>query len=74
MTDRIQEGGLQVATVLHKLLQDEIEPGTGVPAGNFWEALEAIVADLLPAAMNEWADTTLKISIFIYLKYEGFTC
>ena len=48
MTDRIQEGGLQVAPVLHQLLETEIAPGTGVAPADFWAALEAIVTDLAP--------------------------
>ncbi len=48
MTDRIQEGGLQVAAVLHALLQDDIAPGTGVNPEQFWQCLEAIVTDLAP--------------------------
>ena len=30
MTDRIIEGGLQVASVLHNLVEKEIIPGTGI--------------------------------------------
>ena len=48
MTDRIQEGGLQVASSLHQLLANEIAPGTGVAPADFWAALEAIVSDLAP--------------------------
>ncbi len=48
MTDRIQLGGLQVATVLHQLLENEIAPGTGVEPADFWRALESIVNDLAP--------------------------
>jgi len=48
MTDRIQEGGLQVARVLHQLLAEEIAPGSGVDAGHFWRGLESIVNDLTP--------------------------
>ncbi|MEJ2533180.1 MAG: malate synthase G [Halioglobus sp.] len=48
MTDRIQQGGLQVAPVLHQLLEREIAPGTGVEPARFWQGLEAIVTDLTP--------------------------
>ncbi len=48
MTDRIQQGGLQVATVLHTLLEEQIAPGTGVTAQAFWSALENIIRDLAP--------------------------
>ncbi|TDG15062.1 malate synthase G [Seongchinamella unica] len=48
MTDRTQKGGLQVATVLHQLLENDIAPGTGIDPEDFWRALEAIVTDLAP--------------------------
>jgi len=48
MTDRIQQGGLQIAPVLHQLLEHEIAPGTGVEPASFWQGLEAIVTDLGP--------------------------
>jgi malate synthase len=48
MTDRIQRGGLRIAPVLCELLEDDIAPGTGVTAGQFWQGLEAIVNDLAP--------------------------
>jgi malate synthase len=48
MTDRIQQGGLQVATVLHQLLETEIAPGTGIAPADFWQSLEAIVNELAP--------------------------
>ncbi|MEP5566886.1 MAG: malate synthase G [Halioglobus sp.] len=48
MTDRIQQGGLQVATVLHQLLENDIAPGTGVAPADFWQALEALINDLAP--------------------------
>ena len=48
MTDRIQQGSLQIATVLHELLENDIAPGTGIAPTRFWQALEAIVNDLGP--------------------------
>ncbi|WP_414661166.1 malate synthase G [Horticoccus sp. 23ND18S-11] len=48
MTDRIPQGGLQVATVLHDLLSQRICPGTGLAPESIWAALEKIVADLAP--------------------------
>lgn len=48
MTDRIQQGGLQVASVLHELLEKEIAPGSGVTATDFWLSLESILDDLAP--------------------------
>ena len=48
MTDRVQQGSLQIATVLHELLENDIAEGTGIAPGQFWQALEAIVNDLAP--------------------------
>jgi malate synthase len=48
MTDRIRQGGLQIAPVIHQLLENEIAPGTGVTATQFWESLESIVDELAP--------------------------
>ena len=48
MTDRIQEGGLQVSPVLHQLLTQDILPGTGISAQQFWSGLEDILNDLGP--------------------------
>ena len=48
MTNRIQIGGMQVATVLVDLVADKIAPGTGVEADAFWAAFEDMLNDLLP--------------------------
>jgi len=65
MTDRIQTGGLQVATVLHDLLENDIAPGTGIAPADFWAALESVVNDLAPenrALLEKRADLQAKIS------------
>lgn len=36
MTERIQVGGLQVASVLHDFIENEALPGTGVDSAAFW--------------------------------------
>ena len=48
MTDRVQQGSLQVATVLNQLLEKDIAPGTGVTPAQFWQGLESIVDTLGP--------------------------
>ena len=48
MTNRIQRGGLQVATVLNTLLEDDILPGTGITANQFWTGFEGILNVLVP--------------------------
>lgn len=48
MTDRIREGGLDIAKVLHELLKNEIAPGTGVSEQQFWQGLESILEEFTP--------------------------
>ncbi len=48
MSERIQEGNLQVAGELHQLVERDILPGTGVSSSQFWQGLESILADLAP--------------------------
>ncbi|MBA3981404.1 MAG: malate synthase G [Alcanivorax sp.] len=48
MTDRITHGALEIATVLHDLVEKEIAPGTGVDTAHFWSELEKILTDLVP--------------------------
>ncbi len=48
MTDRVQVGGLSVASALLAFVNEEALPGTGVAVEAFWAGLEAIVADLAP--------------------------
>ncbi len=48
MANRIEVGRLKVDEGLYRLIQDEIAPGTGVEAEDFWASLGEIVADLAP--------------------------
>jgi malate synthase len=48
MTERIQLGGLQVATELHDFMTKEALPGTGVDPTVFWTGFDAIVHELAP--------------------------
>ncbi len=48
MTNRIQKGTLQVADTLYNLINDEVIPGTGIEADDFWASLESILNDLGP--------------------------
>ena len=47
-TPRTQTHNLQVATVLHTFVNEQVLPGTGVSADKFWQGFDAIVADLAP--------------------------
>lgn len=48
MTERIQLGGLQVASVLHDFVQNKALPGTGVDSAAFWTGAEQVINDLAP--------------------------
>ncbi|MEP5764410.1 MAG: malate synthase G [Halieaceae bacterium] len=48
MSNRIQIGGLQVASEIHGLLEQDILPGTGLKAEQFWQGLESILSELTP--------------------------
>ena len=48
MTERVDIGGLKVARVLVELIEQEILPGTGVDADQFWTGLESILDEMVP--------------------------
>lgn len=48
MTTRIQQGGLQIASVLYDLIVNEALPNTGVSASQFWQGFELLLKDLTP--------------------------
>ena len=48
MTERIPCHRLQVATELHRFIEDQVLPGTGVESATFWQGFDAIVHDLAP--------------------------
>jgi len=47
-TPRTQVHRLQVATELHRFIETEVLPGTGVASTDFWRGFDAIVQDLAP--------------------------
>jgi malate synthase len=47
-TARTASYRLQVATGLHRFIEDEVLPGTGVSSSAFWKGFDAIIADLAP--------------------------
>ncbi len=47
-TPRTPVHNLQVATVLHTFINEQVLPGTGVSTDKFWKGFDAIVADLSP--------------------------
>ncbi len=48
MTEYVRVGNVRVARCLKQLIDEEIIPGSGVAAGDFWQGLERIVTDLGP--------------------------
>ncbi|BFM11711.1 malate synthase G [Simiduia litorea] len=48
MTNRIQQGGLQIAECLYRLVEEQVAPGTGVTPEAFWSSLESILAEFMP--------------------------
>ena len=48
MTARTSVFGLQVDAQLHRFIEDEVLPDTGVASEKFWKGFDAIVADLAP--------------------------
>ena len=48
MSQRTQQHGLQIATVLHDFIQNEALAGTGISADAFWAGFAKIINDLAP--------------------------
>ncbi len=48
MTERIAVGRLQVASVLHRFVEDQVLPGSGLDRKAFWRGFEALAHDLAP--------------------------
>jgi malate synthase len=48
MDQRVQIGGLSVAASLHRFVEDEALPGSGVDSPAFWDGADAIIHDLAP--------------------------
>ena len=48
MNARTTVGRLQVDSTLHRFIDDEVLPGTGVTSAHFWTGFDAIVHDLTP--------------------------
>ena len=48
MTARTTVHGLQVATELHRFIEEKVLPGTGVNSANFWRGFDAIVQEFAP--------------------------
>ena len=47
-TSRTAVHRMQVATILHRFIEEEVLPGTGIDPAKFWKGFDAIVQDLAP--------------------------
>jgi malate synthase len=47
-SERTTVRNLQVATVLHRFIEKQVLPGTGITAAKFWKGLDAIVTEMAP--------------------------
>jgi malate synthase len=48
MTERIAAGRLQVAAVLHRFIEDQVLPGSGVDREAFWRGFDALAHEMAP--------------------------
>ncbi len=48
MSNRVEISGLSIDNDLHKLVDEEIAPGSGIESQHFWQSLAEICADLGP--------------------------
>ena len=48
MAERVQTGGLDVAAPLHRFVEEEALPGTGLESAMFWDGVAAVIDDLAP--------------------------
>jgi hypothetical protein len=48
MTDRIVAGRLKVAAVLHRFIEQEVLPASGIDSAAFWRGFDALAHELAP--------------------------
>jgi malate synthase len=48
MTERIAAGRLQVAAVLHRFIEEQVLPGTGLEREAFWRGFDALAHEMAP--------------------------
>ena len=48
MVNRIQAAGLQISDTLYEMVTNEVLPGTGIEADNFWDALSRCLEEFGP--------------------------
>ncbi|SNT06841.1 malate synthase [Noviherbaspirillum humi] len=56
MTARTNVHRLQVATVLHRFIENKVLPGTGIDSAKFWEGFDAIVHEMAPKNVSLLAE------------------
>ena len=83
MSERIHHSGLQIAKPIFDLVAQEVCPGSGIEADNFWRDFAAIIRDLAPinrqllekrdslqAAIDAWHREHQKS--FVFSDYKAF--
>ncbi len=48
MVDRVEVGGLRIASELHQFVRDEALPGSGVDEAAFWAGVEELLEEFVP--------------------------
>lgn len=48
MSSRIQQGSLNIDSTLYQLINEQVIPGTGINAEDFWQSFADILKDLAP--------------------------
>ncbi|MFA0005761.1 malate synthase G [Vibrio splendidus] len=48
MSSRIQQGSLNIDSTLYQLINEQVIPGTGIVAEDFWQSFATILEDLAP--------------------------
>ncbi|MCJ2377564.1 malate synthase G [Vibrio sp. ZSDZ34] len=67
MSNRIQQGSLNIDSTLYALVNDEIIPGTDIKSEDFWQSFEIILNDLAPknkALLAKRDDLQLQIDVW----------
>ncbi len=67
MSNRIQQGSLNIDSTLYALVNDEIIPGTDIRAEDFWQSFETLLNDLAPknkALLAKRDDLQLQIDVW----------
>ena len=54
MSTYVETGGIRVADVLFRFINEEVVPGIGVDQGSFWTSFGKIIGDLRQLTALSW--------------------